>query len=123
MGRIQASVAVSNPADPERTIGCDALVDTGAFCLTLPAAWKDCLGPLPLSRRVEVETADHRVVAAEVAGPVVIRIDGFDPLAGEVLFLDIGAGRWTHRAAARLRHARAGRLGGRHGRPPAGPTG
>src|SRR5438552_12663703 len=26
------------------TSDCDAVVDTGAYCLTLPAAWKDALG-------------------------------------------------------------------------------
>jgi predicted aspartyl protease len=89
MGRIQTSVAVSNPAEPGHEIVCDALVDTGAFCLTLPSSWKNRLGTLPLSRTVEVETADQRVVRAEVAGPVVIRIERFDAFAGEVLFLDM----------------------------------
>ncbi len=89
MGRIQASVAVSNPAEPGHEIVFDALVDTGAFCLTLPSSWRERLGRLPLSRAVEVETADRRIVPAEVAGPVVIRIECFDAVAGEVLFLDM----------------------------------
>jgi hypothetical protein len=33
--------------------------------------------------------ADHRVVTGEICGPVRIQIDGFDPIAGEVLFLDM----------------------------------
>jgi len=89
MGRIHALVAVTNPVEPGPEIVFDALVDTGAFCLTLPSSWKERLGPLPLSRIVEVETADGRIVPAEVAGPVVIRIERFDAVAGEVLFLDM----------------------------------
>jgi predicted aspartyl protease len=89
MGQIHASIAVTNPAEPGPKVVFDALVDTGAFCLTVPSSWKERLGPLPLSRIVEVETADGRIVPAEVAGPVVIRIDAFDPVAGEVLFFDV----------------------------------
>ena len=89
MGRIHASVAVGNPVEPGHELVFDAVVDTGAFCLTLPSVWKERLCSLPLSRMVEVETADRRIVTAEVAGPVVIRIEGFDAVAGEVLFLDM----------------------------------
>lgn len=89
MGRILVPIAVANPADPGHEVTCDALVDTGAFCLTLPSSWRGRLGALPMSRHVEVETADHRVVRGEVVGPVVIRLAGFDPIAGEVLFIDM----------------------------------
>jgi len=40
---------------------------------------------------VEAELADHRIVPGEVCGPVRIQIDGFDAIAGEVLFLDMEA--------------------------------
>ncbi len=33
--------------------------------------------------------ADHRVVQGEICGPVRIRIDAFDAIAGEVLFLEM----------------------------------
>ena len=89
MGRIHASVLVSNPMETPHEIVFDALVDTGAFCLTLPSSWKERVGPLPVARLVEVETADGRIVPAEVAGPVVIRIEAFDPIVGEVLFFDM----------------------------------
>ena len=89
MGRIHASVLVANPMEARHEIVFDALVDTGAFCLTVPSSWKERLGPLPFSRIVEVETADGRIVPAEVAGPVVIRIEAFDPVSGEVLFFDM----------------------------------
>jgi len=89
MGRILTSLTVGTFADSANEIRCDALVDTGAYCLTLPMAWKDRLGALPMSRRVPVEMADHRVVVGEICGPVRIQIDGFDAIAGEVLFLDM----------------------------------
>ena len=38
-------------------------------------------------RTVQVATADHRVLDAEIGGPVLIRINGFEAVAGEVLFL------------------------------------
>jgi len=89
MGRIRTSVTVGNFSQPDREIRCDALVDTGAYCLTLPAAWKARLGPLPLSREVELHLADHRVVRGEICGPLRVRIDGFDPIGSEVIFLDM----------------------------------
>jgi predicted aspartyl protease len=91
MGRIMVRVAVDNFAQPEHRIECDALVDTGAYCLTLPSAWKDRLGVLTVSRRIKVEMADRRVVEGEVCGPVTIRIEGFDRVVGEVLFMDMDA--------------------------------
>jgi len=91
VGRIVTSVTVGNIIEAGRAIRCDALVDTGAYCLTLPAAWKTRLGLLPMSRVVEAELADHRIVPGEVCGPVRIQIDGFDAIAGEVLFLDMEA--------------------------------
>ena len=87
MGRILTRVTIGGFVEPEREIHCDALVDTGAYSLTLPAAWKSRLGPLPVSREVEAVTADRRVLNAEIAGPVTIRIEGFKTVTGEVLFL------------------------------------
>jgi len=42
-----------------------------------------------MSRAVEAGMADHRVVQGERCGPVRIRIDAFDAIAGEVLFLEM----------------------------------
>jgi predicted aspartyl protease len=89
MGRILTTIVVRGFVDPSCEIRCDALVDTGAYCLTLPMSWKERLGPLPLSRPVQIVNADRHVVDGEVAGPVVIRIDGFPPHAGEVLFMPV----------------------------------
>ncbi len=36
-----------------------------------------------------MQTADQRVMSAEVCGPVIIHIDGFDVVSGEVMFLDM----------------------------------
>jgi len=89
MGRIMTSVTVGSFTEPGHEIRCDALVDTGAYCLMLPAAWKPRLGALPISRPVEVELADHRTASGEICGPVRIQIGGFEPVAGEVLFLEM----------------------------------
>jgi len=89
MGRITTSVTVGNFSEPEHELRFDALIDTGAYCLTLPRAWRDRLGALPISRSVELETADHRVVSGEICGPVVIRIAGFDAIVGELLFVEM----------------------------------
>ncbi len=87
MGRILTPVVVTNPMSPERSIRFDALVDTGSSLLVLPMAWKDRLG-LAVSERVEMETADQRVIS-EVAGPARIQIEGFRPVFSEVAFLDM----------------------------------
>ncbi|MFI5459726.1 MAG: hypothetical protein ACHRXM_30240 [Isosphaerales bacterium] len=89
MGRIITSVTISNAADPSKSLRCDALVDTGAYCMTLPIAWKERLGALEQIRTVEVETATQTVVEASICGPVRIEIEGFPPTFGEVLFLDM----------------------------------
>ena len=74
MGRIITSVTVGNFSEPEREIRFDALIDAGAYCLTLPRAWKERLGALSVSRSVELVTADRRVLNGEICGPVMIRI-------------------------------------------------
>jgi len=87
MGRIHVAVSVESVLQPECALRFDALVDTGAYCLTLPAAWKERLGALPFCSEADLETADGRVVCGEVCGPVAIRIEGFRTIVGEVLFV------------------------------------
>lgn len=89
MGRIVAQVRITNALDPSRAIHCDALVDTGAAPLVLPAAWRDRLGTLGTSQIREFETADQRTISEEVAGPVQIQIEGFRPIHNEVVFLEM----------------------------------
>ncbi|MEW6357627.1 MAG: hypothetical protein AB1696_14950 [Planctomycetota bacterium] len=89
MGRIVANVRISNLLDVEKHIECDALVDTGAAHLVLPMAWQGWLGDLKVIREIDCETATKELVRAPVCGPVEIRVEGFDPVYGEVLFLDM----------------------------------
>src|SRR5437763_1624382 len=89
MGRIVSSIKIDNVADPQKSIRCDALVDTGASLMVLPTAWRERLGDLETIRRVELETATQDVVQADVCGPVKIQLEGFDPIYSEVLFLEM----------------------------------
>lgn len=68
MGRIVTSVNIHNPFDKSKSLRCDALVDTGASHLVLPAAWKERLSDMPLADTVEVETATQASARAEVRG-------------------------------------------------------
>ncbi len=89
MGRIVSHVRITNLLDPEKTVECDALVDTGAAYMVLPKAWQSRLGKLKVIREIDCETATQELVRAPVCGPVEIRVEGFDPVYGEVLFLDM----------------------------------
>ena len=89
MGRIVSSVKIDNIYDPEKTIRCDALVDTGASYMVLPNTWKDRLGDLERIAEVELETATQETVRGEIFGPVRIQIEGFRPIYNEVLFVDM----------------------------------
>lgn len=89
MGRINATVRIKNVLEPDSNISCDALVDTGAANMVLPAAWKERLGRLTAIRTVACATAMQERVQAEICGPVEICIEGFEPVFSEVLFLDM----------------------------------
>jgi predicted aspartyl protease len=89
MGRIITRVAIENASDSSKRIETDALVDTGAYMMILPNAWRDRLGNLPASRKVEVHLATEEMVEGEVCGPVYIQIPGFNRIASEVLFLQM----------------------------------
>ena len=89
MGRILTRVTIVNALDPARDISCEALVDTGAWGLMLPRAWKERLGAFQMTRTVDMVTADQRVVSGEVCGPVTIRIEAFEPVSSEGTFVDM----------------------------------
>lgn len=89
MGRIMASVVISNVLEPEKRIHCDTLVDTGASLLALPSAWRDRLGNLPEIRRIELETATQDTVNAIVCAPVRLQIEQFPPVVTEVAFVEM----------------------------------
>jgi predicted aspartyl protease len=67
MGQVTTWITVGSIFEAGREMQCKALVDTGAYCLTLPAAWRDRFGTLPMSEIVEVEMADGRVETLEGA--------------------------------------------------------
>jgi predicted aspartyl protease len=89
MGRIAASIRIVSPASPEKEIRCNALVDTGASHMILPAAWRERLGGLEQLRKVQLETATQASVEGAVCGPVRIQIEGFEPIFSEVVFIDM----------------------------------
>src|SRR3989449_11634796 len=89
MGRILTHVTIVNALDPAREISCEALVDTDAWGLMLPRAWKERLGAFQMTRTVEMVTADQRVVSGEVCGPVTIQTEGCEPVSSEVTFGDM----------------------------------
>lgn len=89
MGRIWASVTITNLLDPEKTVRCDALVDTGASHMVLPSAWRERLGELPEVRTAQVRTATQEPVGGAVCGPVRVQMEGFPPISTEVAFIDM----------------------------------
>lgn len=89
MGRISINVRIRNLLEEDTALTCDALVDTGAAHMVLPTAWKHRLGTMATIRHIDCETATQQLVEGEVCGPVEIRLEGFDPIYGEILFLDM----------------------------------
>ena len=89
MGRIAVPITIANLNCPEKNIRCDALVDTGASHLTLPAAWRERLGDLQELGVVDLETATQKTVQGLVCAPVRIQLEGFRPIATEVLFIEM----------------------------------
>jgi len=89
MGRIVASVKIENYAAPGKAIRCDALVDTGASHMVLPAAWRERLGDFEQTSDIELEPATQTRVEGVVCGPARIQIEGFRPISSEVVFVDM----------------------------------
>ena len=89
MGGIIVAASIENGVDPAFRIESDALVDTSAAYLTLPAAWRNRLGPLKHLDTVSVGTATQAVVTGEICGPVILRMGGFRPVIAEALFIEM----------------------------------
>ncbi|MBU1153982.1 hypothetical protein KKB84_08510 [bacterium] len=89
MGRIVSNVRITNLLEQKSVINCDALVDTGAAYMVLPKAWKERIGKINTVRELDCETATQEIVKGEVCGPVEIKIEGFEPVYSEVLFLEM----------------------------------
>ena len=92
MGRIVVETRVTNLFDEDRSIRCGMLVDTGAGALILPAAWKERLGAFKRSETVTLQLANQDVLEGEACWPVEIEIEGFRPVANEVIFVEMEAG-------------------------------
>jgi predicted aspartyl protease len=89
MGRVVSNVRITNLFEREAVITCDALVDTGTAYMVLPKAWKERIGKINTVREIDCEIATQEIVRGEVCGPVEIKIEGFEPVYSEVLFLDM----------------------------------
>ena len=89
MGRIVVETQVTNLFDEEKSIRCGMLVDTGAGALILPAAWKERLGAFKRSETVALQLANREVLEGEACWPVEIEIEGFRPVANEVIFVEM----------------------------------
>lgn len=87
MGRIIVRTKITNLADESNSIDCFPFVDLGAGPLILPATWKDRLGVFLHSEAVELQLANGDVVRGETCWPVEIKIEGFRPVANEVIFM------------------------------------
>lgn len=99
MVRIVVATSIENGADSSFRIESDALVDTGAAYLTLPAAWRDRLGPLAHLGTVSVETATQARVSGDICGPVLLRLLGpcqFRPIITEALFVPMESAAGRH---------------------------
>src|SRR2546428_12096179 len=88
-GRILTHVTIVNALDPAREISCEALVDTGAWGLMLPRAWKERLGAFQITRTVGMITADPRAGSGEGCGPGTLQIQALEPGASEGNFVDM----------------------------------
>lgn len=89
MGRIVTTVRIASLQEADKSIICDALVDTGASYMVLPSAWRERLGELEEIATVPLETATQETVEGKICGPVRIQIEGFRPIYNEVLFIEM----------------------------------
>ena len=89
MGRIVTRVSIENLLEPSKRIETDALVDTGAYMMILPSAWRDRLGEFRKCEEVEIHLANEQTVKGTVCGPVLLQISGFRQISSEVLFMNM----------------------------------
>jgi len=89
MGRIVTRVTIESSLDPSKRIETDALVDTGAYMMILPSAWRDRLGELRKCDEVEIHLANKQTGMGTVCSPVLLQIPGFPQISSEVLFMDM----------------------------------
>jgi hypothetical protein len=87
--RIIVSVKIENALDVSKILRCDAVVDTNASLMVLPATWKDRLGILESIRIIELGIGIRGRMKGEACGPVRIQIEGFRPIHTEVVFVEV----------------------------------
>lgn len=89
MGRIVTSVTTASFENLEKEVTLSALVDTGAMYLTLPLQWKDRFGDFGDLREQTCVLADGSRVKGIIAGPVRLKIDGFQNIYTDIAFVDM----------------------------------
>ena len=90
MGNIIVRVTVKNFKDLTATpLAFNATVDTGASHLVLPFAWKPLLGECYRTSLMNISLAHESNSSGEICGSVEIEVDGFRPVMGEVLFIEM----------------------------------
>ena len=88
MGRIVVDARITNLLDEDKSIRCGMPVDSGAGALILPSAWKERLGEFKRSETASLQPANQDVLEGEACWPVEIEIEGFRPVANEIIFVD-----------------------------------
>jgi hypothetical protein len=86
---IFCTIKVESSIDENETIEFEAMVDTSATWLTLPAEWRQKFNSLGPGREANFWRPDKPIIVGEVCGPVKILIEGFKPSFGEVMFVDL----------------------------------
>jgi hypothetical protein len=92
MGRITASLRLTNITDASKSLSIRALVDTGAGHITLPLAWREQFGKLFRQEQVLAGLADGSLRKAWVCGPLDAQIEDFRPFSADVLFIEMEPG-------------------------------
>lgn len=89
MGRIVTSVTTASFENLDKEVTVSALVDTGAMYLTLPLQWKERFGEFGDLREQTCVLADGSRVKGMIAGPVRLKIEGFENIYTDIAFVDM----------------------------------
>lgn len=86
---IYCRIELLSALDESERMEFDAIVDTSATWLTLPVAWRDKFPSLKPGREANFWRPEDKITVGEVCGPFDIRIEGFRPSFGEVMFAEL----------------------------------
>ena len=89
MGRVITNLTIKNGTDPTKIIHCDGMVDTGASITVLPMAWKEKLGKFDSEIETDMKLANGSQIKGLVCGPASIKVSGFRPVFGEIMFMEM----------------------------------